>query len=79
MRVFDPVFNSADVAILQLCGCSVMTEVEASQLRVTEPTLLYMPHCETEMYNNLLDDNWSQPSLGNIVIVGNSFAAIAVR
>lgn len=76
---FDPVFNSADRAVLRACGCQVLTDEEAAGFRVSERCLLYMPHCEAALYNDVLEDNWAPEHLEKLAILGNSFAAILVR
>ena len=32
-----------------------------------------MPHCDLEMYDNLLEENWNVELLNNIIVLGNSF------
>ncbi|XP_057382075.1 SRR1-like protein isoform X2 [Balaenoptera acutorostrata] len=41
-----------------------------------EPTVFYMLHCGTALYNNLLWRNWSIDALSKMVIVGNSFRGL---
>ena len=76
---YDPVFTATDVAILEQLGCKVLTEAEAGERSIQEPTLLYMPHCEAALYNGWLDDNWTPHALANMAVIGNSFGAILVR
>ncbi|XP_068418412.1 SRR1-like protein isoform X2 [Eschrichtius robustus] len=44
-----------------------------------EPTVFYMLHCGTALYNNLLWRNWSIDALSKMVIVGNSFRGLEER
>ncbi|XP_065760669.1 SRR1-like protein isoform X3 [Muntiacus reevesi] len=44
-----------------------------------EPTVFYMPHCGTALYNNLLWRNWSVDALSKVVIIGNSFRGLEER
>lgn len=44
-----------------------------------EPTIFYMPHCGTALYNNLLWRNWSVDALSKVVIIGNSFGGLEER
>lgn len=44
-----------------------------------EPTVFYMPHCGTALYNNLLWRNWSVDALSKVVIIGNSFGGLEER
>ena len=44
-----------------------------------EPTVFYMPHCGTALYNNLLWSNWSVDALSKMVVIGNSFRGLEER
>lgn len=44
-----------------------------------QPTVFYMPHCGTALYNNLLWSNWSADALSRVLIVGNSFRGLKER
>ncbi|XP_008684962.2 SRR1-like protein isoform X1 [Ursus maritimus] len=44
-----------------------------------EPTVFYMPHCGTALYNNLLWSNWSVDALAKVLIIGNSFRGLEER
>lgn len=44
-----------------------------------EPTVFYMLHCGTALYNNLLWSNWSVEALSKLVIIGNSFRGLEER
>eukprot|EP00958_Prasinococcus_capsulatus_P004771 scaffold442_cov397-Prasinococcus_capsulatus_cf.AAC.20 len=35
--------------------------------------MLYMPHCEVLLYDNVLSANWSAEGLPRVVVLGNSF------
>ncbi|XP_060048588.1 SRR1-like protein isoform X2 [Erinaceus europaeus] len=57
--VYDPVFSPREVAVLQALGVNVLNENEEGKRGVwLEPTVFYMPHCGTALYNNLLWRNW---------------------
>ncbi|XP_004766605.1 SRR1-like protein isoform X1 [Mustela putorius furo] len=71
---------------------SAVTDVDVSLRRVAwlgtqegrrsihgEPTIFYMPHCGTALYNNLLCSNWSVESLAKMLIIGNSFRGLEER
>lgn len=46
---------------------------ERGRREVKVPTLFFMPHCEVQLYDNLLDANWGCENLNKMVILGNSF------
>eukprot|EP00884_Botryococcus_braunii_P015475 jgi/Botrbrau1/2610/Bobra.145_1s0033.2 len=71
---YDPAFGLVDKSLLTKLGYQVMSreEGEASQV-ARQPTLFYMPHCERELTESLLQANWETGTLPNIAILGNSF------
>lgn len=58
VEVFDPILSATESRVLESLGCSVLSVNEQGRRRATKPTLFYMPHCEAELYNNLLQANW---------------------
>ena len=76
IEVFDPIFSAVECAALQAKGCNVPRVNDRGLRRVDSPTLFFMPHCEISLYANLLAANQGIfPSIGKIVILGNSFKA----
>ncbi|KAL2337162.1 hypothetical protein Fmac_011608 [Flemingia macrophylla] len=73
IEVFDPVLSATESRVLEALGCSVMSVNEHGRREALKPTLFFMPHCEAELYNNLLQANWKLDLLKNIVLIGNSF------
>ncbi|XP_037009177.2 SRR1-like protein [Artibeus jamaicensis] len=78
--VYDPLFSQLEIAVLNTLGVIVLRENEEGKRRVRgAPTIFYMPHCGTALYNNLLWSNWSVDALSKVVIVGNSFRGLGER
>ncbi|XP_017916554.1 PREDICTED: SRR1-like protein [Capra hircus] len=78
--VYDPLFSRLEIAVLNALGLVVLGENEEGKRSVCgEPTIFYMPHCGTALYNNLLWRNWSVDALSKVVIVGNSFRGLEDR
>lgn len=78
--VYDPLFSPLEIAVLNALGVVVLRENEEGKRSVCgEPTVFYMPHCGTALYNNLLWSNWSVDALSKVVILGNSFRALEER
>ncbi|XP_054811062.1 protein SENSITIVITY TO RED LIGHT REDUCED 1-like [Prosopis cineraria] len=73
IEVFDPVLSATESRILEALNCSVLSVNEHGRRQVIKPTMFFMPHCEAELYNNLLQANWKLNLLGNVVLFGNSF------
>uniref|UniRef100_A0A9L0RDB7 SRR1 domain containing n=1 Tax=Equus caballus TaxID=9796 RepID=A0A9L0RDB7_HORSE len=79
-RVYDPLFSPLETAVLQSLGVTVLSENEEGKRNVGgEPTIFYMLHCGTALYNNLLWSNWSVEALSRLVIIGNSFRGLEER
>uniref|UniRef100_A0A4X2KTP6 SRR1-like domain-containing protein n=1 Tax=Vombatus ursinus TaxID=29139 RepID=A0A4X2KTP6_VOMUR len=75
--IFDPLFNEVEISVLNTLGLTVLEENEEGKHSIySEPTIFYMIHCGTALYNNLLWSNWSVNSLSKMMIIGNSFKGI---
>ncbi|XP_008272834.4 SRR1-like protein [Oryctolagus cuniculus] len=78
--VYDPLFSPLEIAVLNRLGVAVLSENEEGKRSVAgEPTLFYMVHCGTALYNNLLWRNWSVDALSKMLIIGNSFTGLQER
>ncbi|XP_002922826.1 SRR1-like protein isoform X2 [Ailuropoda melanoleuca] len=78
--VYDPLFSQLEIAVLNSLGVTVLSENEEGCRSVGgEPTVFYMPHCGTALYNNLLWSNWSVDALAKMLIIGNSFRGLEER
>ncbi|XP_016441655.1 protein SENSITIVITY TO RED LIGHT REDUCED 1-like [Nicotiana tabacum] len=75
VEVFDPVISLAESKVLAALGCSVLTVNEQGRRQTLKPMMFFMPHCEAELYDNLLEANWRPDLLDNIILFGNSFEA----
>lgn len=73
VEVFDPILSATESQVLETLGCSVMSINEHGRREALKPTMFFMPHCEAELYNNLLQANWKLSLLKNMVLFGNSF------
>ncbi|KAK7317351.1 hypothetical protein RJT34_01497 [Clitoria ternatea] len=73
IEVFDPILSVTESKVLEALGCSVISINEHGRREALKPTMFFMPHCEAELYNNLLRANWKPELLSNMVIFGNSF------
>ncbi|KAK4708238.1 hypothetical protein R3W88_029163 [Solanum pinnatisectum] len=75
VEVFDPVISLAESRVLTALGCSVLTVNEQGRRQALKPTMFFMPHCDAELYENLLEENWRHDLLSNMTLFGNSFEA----
>nr|GEW87363.1 protein sensitivity to RED light reduced 1 [Tanacetum cinerariifolium] len=74
IEVFDPVLSLTEVNVLKKLGLRPLFVNELAKRKVIKPMVFFMPHCPTELYENLLETNWNNEMLNKIVILGNSFA-----
>lgn len=73
IEVFDPIVSEVESRVMEALGCTVLTVDEKGRREAERPTLFFMPHCEAELYNNLLEANWRPERLDRMVVFGNSF------
>ncbi|KAK6928900.1 SRR1-like domain [Dillenia turbinata] len=73
VEAFDPVLSATECRVLEALGCTVLMVNEHGRRQALKPTLFFMPHCEAELYDNLLQANWEAKLLNNVVLFGNSF------
>lgn len=79
IEVFDPVLSATESRVLESLGCSILKINEHGRRRAEKPTLFFMPHCEAELYDNLIELNWKERSLDRIALFGNSFEMYALN
>ncbi|KAF9818892.1 hypothetical protein IEO21_02430 [Rhodonia placenta] len=46
---------------------------------VDEPTIVFMPHCDLHLYENLFRENWTQARLPNLVLIANRLSEYAEK
>ncbi|KAA0066058.1 hypothetical protein IC582_021685 [Cucumis melo] len=73
LEVFDPILSATECRLMESFGCSVLSVNEQGRRCAEKPTMFFMPHCEAELYNNLLQENWKVKLLNHIMLFGNSF------
>lgn len=73
IEVFDPILSATESRVLEALGCTVLSVNEQGRRCALKPTMFFMPHCEAELYDNLLRANWGVDMLNRIVLFGNSF------
>ncbi|KAI9087365.1 hypothetical protein K1719_030685 [Acacia pycnantha] len=73
IQVFDPILSTIEIQVLESLGCTVLSINEHGRRQTQKPTIFFMPHCDVDLYNNLLEANWEPNLLSNVIIFGNSF------
>lgn len=80
VEMYDPVFTSLDRAVLQgEYGCIIPDTNNNGRVVINTPTLMYMPHCESDLTLTFLETNLNHGTLGNVVMLGNSLHASQER
>lgn len=81
IKIYDPSFEEMDLKILRCFRKPMFHLIERNEYcayRIDchdfeDFHLIYMPHLDKYFYNNLLGTNWCHRSLGNLLVLGNSF------
>ncbi|KAG1826968.1 SRR1-domain-containing protein [Suillus subaureus] len=80
VSVYDPVFTDADKVLFQSFGMRCLPDTASllfcydGKHGVERPTILYMPHCDLKLYENIIGANWSEEQLARIIFVANRFS-----
>jgi len=69
--IYDPVFSEEDDALFEQLGFRVLSENKDGRHTLDAPTILWMPHCDLDLYESVLAANWSREQLGRMVLVSN--------
>ncbi|KAK4414542.1 protein SENSITIVITY TO RED LIGHT REDUCED 1 [Sesamum alatum] len=77
IEIFDPIISLTESKVLTSLGCSVLSINEQGRRLALKPTMFFMPHCEAELYDNLLEANWRLDRLKCVLLFGNSFSTYA--
>ncbi|KAG8825372.1 hypothetical protein FRC19_011609 [Serendipita sp. 401] len=70
---YDPVFTAEDMNGMQALGLSVINgdEAKVALHPLPGPTILFMPHCDIELHQKVLESNWSFSGLRKLLMIGN--------
>lgn len=70
ISAYDPVFTDEDRTLFTELDLTVLS---TSNYVADAPTLLYMPHCDLDLYETILRAHWSETLLSQILLVCNHF------
>ncbi|KAI9078192.1 hypothetical protein K1719_039806 [Acacia pycnantha] len=73
IQVFDPVLSVTECRVIKAFGCSILSLHQYRRWRALKPTVFFMPHCSSMLYNDFLKANWESSLLRNIALFANSF------
>ncbi|KAJ7219120.1 SRR1-domain-containing protein [Mycena pura] len=74
VSVYDPVFTEEDDVLFKHLDIRMLAENKASgegRYPLEAPTILWMPHCDLGLYENVLAANWSRTQLSYIILISN--------
>ncbi|KIM80814.1 hypothetical protein PILCRDRAFT_518728 [Piloderma croceum F 1598] len=74
VSIYDPVFTEDDVKLLRDLQFNCLTDDKQAKYPLLNPTLLFMPHCDRNLYENVLRANWTQERLQNMLLIANCFS-----
>lgn len=76
IEIYDPSFEQADLdtlASFQKPEFKIISTNEHCARTFSDLVLVYMPHLDKFLYNNVLGSNWTEENLAKVVVLGNSF------
>ncbi|KAJ7685026.1 SRR1-domain-containing protein [Mycena polygramma] len=65
VSIYDPVFSEEDNTLFEQLG------LRDGKHPLDAPTLLWMPHCDLDLYENVLAANWSREQLAYVILIAN--------
>jgi hypothetical protein len=54
-------------------------QLTSAQFSVIDPTLVFMPHCELDLYERLWRANWTADTLPRILLIGNDLREYSAK
>ncbi|KAI0340597.1 SRR1-domain-containing protein [Trametopsis cervina] len=81
VAVYDPAFTDEDDQLLAALRLKRLPDSENRDAAypLAEPTIVFMPHCDLQLYENLLRSNWSPDRLPQVVLIANRLAEYQTR
>ncbi|KAI0781139.1 SRR1-domain-containing protein, partial [Trametes elegans] len=77
VSVFDPVFTDQDTQLLAQLRLTPLPEDKVPSYALRSPTIVFMPHCDLHLYENILRENWSRTALPNALLIANRLSEYA--
>jgi len=71
VSVYDPVFTEEDDVLFKHLDIRMLAENKEGRYPLEAPTILWMPHCDLGLYENVLAANWSSTQLSYIILISN--------
>ncbi|KAF7304668.1 Translation machinery-associated protein 20 [Mycena kentingensis (nom. inval.)] len=71
VALYDPVFSQEDETLFGELGMRLLADNKDGSYPLDAPTILWMPHCDLELYENVLSANWSHDKLAFMTLIAN--------
>ncbi|KAH9901185.1 hypothetical protein C8Q73DRAFT_662608 [Cubamyces lactineus] len=79
VAAFDPVFAPQDLELLAQLRLTALPDNRQASYELRSPTIVFMPHCDLHLYENLLRENWSPAQLPNVLLIANRLCDYAEK
>ncbi|KAF9077054.1 hypothetical protein BDP27DRAFT_1255060 [Rhodocollybia butyracea] len=73
ISIYDPVFTDEDRSLFEQLGIRLLEGDGLGVVAIEGPTILFMPHCHWDLYEDILRANWSLNCMENAVFICNHF------
>ncbi|KAJ7040970.1 SRR1-domain-containing protein [Mycena alexandri] len=70
VSIYDPVFSQEDDVLFKQLGLCKLSENKANH-SLEATTILWMPHCDLDLYESVLAANWSREQLPYVLLISN--------
>ncbi|KAI0336322.1 hypothetical protein GY45DRAFT_1222945, partial [Cubamyces sp. BRFM 1775] len=77
VAAYDPVFAPQDLELLARLRLTALPDNRVPSYGIRSPTIVFMPHCDLHLYENLLRENWSPAQLPNVLLIANRLSDYA--
>lgn len=74
ISLYDPVLTDQDITLLKGLEIQCLTENLNGRYEMDSQTLVFMPHCDVQLYEAILGQNWTIGKLPNMLFICNKFS-----
>jgi len=71
---YDPVFTKIEKEVIKNYGYENIEKNENGKRNIEKMTIFYMPHCNYNLYNNVLGTYCEFDKLSKLILIGNDFS-----
>ncbi|KAK2460614.1 hypothetical protein APHAL10511_007084 [Amanita phalloides] len=78
ISIYDPIFSQDDLLLLRELNLTVLSDNENGLHSMQSSAIVYMPHCDMGLYENLLKANW-KPDATKLLFIANQLSDYLVN